>query len=291
MTIIAEGARVTLKNVLYLTDFSEPSEAALPFAVAIASDYGATVHALHVLTPVIPENCPEAIHADEELANADMAKVDSRLTGVAHDTAMALGVGLWAAVEQAIHERNVDLIVVGTHGRTRAQKLLLGSFAEEIFRRSSVPVLTIGPHVRKDVTTNGAFHSVLFATDFSKPCKAAAPFAVSLAEENEADLILLYVAPKPETNEERELAVSDAMKDLNNIVPSDARSWCRPSSVVQYGDAADRILEVATQRGVDLIVLGVRGAAGHLVAATHLERATAHKVVAHARCPVLTVRG
>lgn len=291
MTIIAEGARVTLKNVLYLTDFSEPSEAALPFAVAIASDYGATVHALHVLTAVIPENCPEAIHADEELANAEMAKVDSRLTGVAHDTATALGVGLWAAVEQAIHERNVDLIVLGTHGRTRAQKLLLGSFAEEIFRRSSVPVLTIGPHVRKDVTTNGAFHSVLFATDFSKPCKAAAPFAVSLAEENDADLILLYVAPKPETNEARELAVSDAMKDLNNIVPSDARSWCRPSTVVQYGDAADRILEVATQRGVDLIVLGVRGAAGHLVAATHLERATAHKVVAHARCPVLTVRG
>jgi nucleotide-binding universal stress UspA family protein len=290
MTMIA-STRVTLKNVLYLTDFSEPSEVALPFAVAIASDYGARVHALHVLTPVIPETCTEAIHADEELANAEMAKVDSQLARVAHDTAMARGVGVWPAVEQAIQERNIDLIVLGTHGRTHAQKLLLGSFAEEILRRSSVPVLTIGPHVRKNATASCAFHSVLFATDFSKPCEAAAPFAVSLAEENDAHLTLLYVAPKPGTNEQGELAIADVMKRLDDIVPSDARRWCHPSPVVQYGDATDRILQVANESGADVIVLGVRDAAGHLGAAIHLERAIAHKVVAYAQCPVLTVRG
>jgi nucleotide-binding universal stress UspA family protein len=280
-----------LKNVLYLTDFSGPSEAALPFAVAIASSYGATVHALHVFTPVIPEGYTEAIHADEELANAEMAKVDSQLTGVAHNTAMARGVEVWPALEHAIHERNIDLIVLGTHGRTHAQKLLLGSFAEEILRRSSVPVLTIGPHVRKSTTTSGAFHSVLFATDFSKPCEAAAPFAVSLAEENDAHLILLYVAPKAGLKQGELANIADVTQRLDDIVPSDARKWCHPSPSVQYGDAADRILEVAIERGADLIVLGVRDAAGHLGAATHLERATAHKVVAHAQCPVLTVRG
>jgi nucleotide-binding universal stress UspA family protein len=291
MTNIAEGARIILKNVLYLTDFSEPSAVALPFAAAIARDYGAKLHALHVLTPVIPKDFPEAVRADEDLANMEMAKIDSQLSSVNHDTMMSRGLDLWPAVEHAIQERNIDLIVLWTHGRTYAQKLLLGSFAEEIFRRSSVPVLTIGPHVRKNASTNGTFHSVLFATDFSGPCKAAAPFAVSLAEENDAHLILVYVAPKPETDEERERTVSNVMEDLNNIVPSDARRWCRPSTVIEYGDAADRILEVAAEREADLIVLGVRGASGHLGAATHLERATAHKVVAHARCPVLTVRG
>lgn len=291
MTSVASNTRVILKNVLYLTDFSGPSEAALPFVVEIANDYGAKVHVLHVLTPVIPEDCTKAIHADEELADVEMAKVDSQLSGVAHDTAMARGVGVWQAVEQAIHEQCIDLIVLGTHGRTHAQKLLLGSFAEEILRRSSVPVLTIGPHVRKDITTSGAFHSVLFATDFSKPCEAAAPFAVSLAEENDANLILLYVAPKPATNEQGELAVGDVMQRLDDIVPSDARRWCHPLPVVEYGGAADQILEVAAERGADLIVLGVRDAAGHMGAATHLERAIAHKVVVHAQCPVLTVRG
>jgi nucleotide-binding universal stress UspA family protein len=280
-----------LKNVLYLTDFSGPSEAALPFAVAIARGYGATVHALHVLTPAIPEGYTEAIHADEGLANAEMAKVDSQLTGVAHDTAMARGVEVWPALEHAIHERNIDLIVLGTHGRTHAQKLLLGSFAEEILRRSSVPVLTIGPHVQKNASTGGAFHSVLFATDFSKSCEAATPFAVSLAEENDAHLILLYVAPKPGTNEVGELVMGNLTQRLENIVPSDAQRWCHPSATVEYGDAADRILAVATERGADLIVLGVRDAAKHMGAATHLERAIAHKVVAHAQCPVLTVRG
>jgi nucleotide-binding universal stress UspA family protein len=291
MTRIAEGTRVTLKSVLYLTDFSEPSAVALPFAVAIARDYGAKVHALHVLTPVIPEGCVEAIHADEKLADAEMAKVDSELSPVFHDTAMAEGVGVWQAVEQAIHDRSIDLIVLGTHGRTHALKLLLGSFAEEIFRRSSVPVLTIGPHVQKNAITDGTFHSVLFATDFSKPCEAAAPFAVSLAEENDAQLILLYVAPKSATNEVGELVIGDLTQRLKDIVSIDAQRWCQPSAIVERGDAADRILAVATERGADLIVLGVRDAAKHLGAAIHLERATAHKVVAHARCPVLTVRG
>jgi nucleotide-binding universal stress UspA family protein len=291
MTRIAEGTRITLKSVLYLTDFSEASEAALPFAVAIAGDYGARVHVLHVLTPVIPETCLEAIRADEKFANAELAKVDVQLTGVAHDTTMAQGVGVWSAVEQAIHERKIDLIVLGTHGRTHAQKLLLGSFAEEILRRSSVPVLTIGPHVQKNATISGAFHSVLFATDFSRPCEAAAPFAVSLAEENDANLALLYVAPKPGMNEQGKRAIADVVQALNDIVPSDAKRWCHPLPLIRHGGAADGILEVAAEIGADLIVLGVRNAAGHLGAATHLERATAHKVVAHARCPVLTVLG
>jgi nucleotide-binding universal stress UspA family protein len=78
---------------------------------------------------------------------------------------------------------------------------------------------------------------------------------------------------------------------LKDMVPGDAQRWCHPSAMVEYGDAADRILAVATERGADLIVLGVRDAAKHLGAATHLGRATAHKVVAHAQCPVLTVRG
>jgi nucleotide-binding universal stress UspA family protein len=290
MTQIAINTRIALKNVLFLTDFSEASEAAMPFAAAIAKDYGARLHVLHVLTPVIPETCVEAIHADQELARAEMAKLDSRLAGIAHDTEMARGVGAWPAIEQAIREQAIDLIVLGTHGRTRAQKLLFGSFAEEVWRRSNVPVLTIGPHVRKEASSSATFHSILFATNFSKPCEAAAPFAISLAEENNADLNLLYVAPKPGKSQQGEFAISDVKQRLKDVVPDDAKNWCHASPIVRYGEATEGILEVAAERGADLIVLGIRNAAGHLGAATHLERAIAHKVVTHARCPVLTVR-
>ncbi len=83
MTRIPEGTRITLKSVLYLTHFSEASEAALLFAVAIASDYGARVYVLHVLTPVIPETCLEAIRADEKFANTELAK-DTRAGSSEH---------------------------------------------------------------------------------------------------------------------------------------------------------------------------------------------------------------
>jgi nucleotide-binding universal stress UspA family protein len=87
------------------------------------------------------------------------------------------------------------------------------------------------------------------------------------------------------------LSVAEAFHRLYELVPEKESLRYPPQALVEYGDAAERIVEVAKQRGVDLIVLGVRSAAGRLGAATHLERAIAHKVVARATCPVLTFRG
>ena len=86
-------------------------------------------------------------------------------------------------------------------------------------------------------------------------------------------------------------SVADAFGRLHELVPADAELWCRPEPVVRYGNPAEQILETALEHGADLIILGVRNATGYLRAATHLERTTAHKVVAHATCPVLTIRG
>jgi len=291
MAAIGESTKVQLKNILYLTDFSEISEAALVFATTLGRRYGASVHALHVLTPVIPQGCQEAIDADAALAEAEMSKVDEQLKSIAHDIQVIRGIDLWPAIEGAIEKDKIDLVVLGTHGRTHASKFLLGSFAEEIFRRSSVPVLTIGPGVRRNKADSGAFHSILFATDFSKASEAAAPYAISLAEENDARLILLYVAANAGETELEETLIGDVVQRLKAMVPAEARMLCRPAAIVQYGEPADRILEVATERDADLVVLGVKDARNHLGAATHLERAIAHQVVAHARCPVLTVRG
>jgi nucleotide-binding universal stress UspA family protein len=293
------GTRLTLKNILFLTDFSEPSEAALPFAVAMAREYGATIHALHVLTPAAysnsrPEVCFVAMEAEEETAQSEIERVDARLTGLAHESVVVRGFAVWPTLEQAMENCSADLIVLGTHGRTGAQKFLLGSVAEEIFRRSSVPVLTIGPHVHGGTHNGAQFHRVLFATDFTPESLAAAPYAISLAQENQARLLLLHVVRNHEQQKEEALgesSVAKIMYKLNDLVPNEAELWCRPETVVEFGDPAERILGAAKERGADLIVLGVRGAPGHLGAATHLERTTAHKVVAHAGCPVLTVRG
>jgi nucleotide-binding universal stress UspA family protein len=301
MKTIEAVTPVKVKSILYLTDFSKPSEAALPFAITCGRGCGANVHALHVLIPkpylyTTPELTIATIQAEEESAHAEMQRIESQLAGLQHDTTVVRGLEVWPAVEKAIKDDAVDLIILGTHGRTGSEKLVFGSVTEEIFRRSSVPVLTIGPGVRSSVHNGGRFHRVLFATDFSPESLAGAPYAISLAQQYQSHLSLITVLRKPGElndcdNRIFELSVAEVIHRLYEVVPDDAKLDFSPQVSVEYGEPADRIVEIAKQRGADLIVLGVRDAAGGLGAATHLERATAHKVVAHATCPVLTVRG
>jgi nucleotide-binding universal stress UspA family protein len=254
-------AAVKLTNILYLTDFSEPSKAALLFATALDRGYGAKVHALHVLLPVAyaymtPGLTTLAVEAAEEEAQVEMQRVESHLAGLEHRTLVERGIEVWPAVRRAIEEDDVDLIVLGTHGRTGAEKLLLGSVAEEIFRRSPVPVLTIGPGVRSSVHSAGRFRRVLFATDFTPESLSGAPYAVTLAQENQARLLLLLVMHRPSPANERdkelfEMSVAQAMHRLYEIVPKDAHLEVPPDVAVEYGEPADRIVEVAKQRGAD----------------------------------------
>jgi len=289
--------RVRLQNILHLTDFSEPSSTALRYAIAIAREYVAAVHALHVLIPVGAAWARTGLsslasEAQEETAQIEMQRIASALAGVAYDTNIVTDVAVWPTVQRALEDCKADLIVLGTHGRTGKEKMLLGSVAEEIFRLSPVPVLTTGPQSRQQVHNAARFRRILFATDFSSPSMAALPHALSLAQETGARVILLHVIRRPgEMSFEPELSVAAALHQLHELLPPGVEAWCRPEAVVEYGDPAARILHVAAERHADLIVLGVRDAAGRLSAATHQEDTTAHSVVIQSKCPVLTVRG
>lgn len=297
MSILQAGLQVKLKNVLYLTDFSDSSEKALPFVTFIAREYGATVHAFHVLTPepsvyMTPDLVLTLDESREQTARARMGRLESQLGGLPHEAKVERGTSVWAVLAKALKSREIDLIVLGTHGRTGARKLLLGSVAEEIFRQSPVPVLTVGPMVANDVHIG--FQRLLLATDFKPESRAAAAYAFSMVQENrEAQLYLLHVIRSPERHREKtavECSVANAMHQLYELVPGEAEFCSRPKLIVEHGDPGERILAIARQKETNLIVLGLRQGQRHLEAATHLERTTAHTVVAHALCPVLTVR-
>lgn len=296
--IVEANTGVRLKSILYLTDFSEPSKAALPFAMAIARNHGAVVHALHVLRSnrfgcADSELWATLVATDEELAQAEIDKLDSALSGINHRSMVVRGGDIWTAVQGAIEDHDVDLLVLGTHGRTGPLKHWLGSVAEEIFRRSPVPVLTIGPRVYGGDHSDARFRRVLFATDFGAESDAAVPFAVSIAQENSARLTLLHVldSPQPGVGSSVEPSVAEIMHELYERVPKGTETWCRSEAVVKYGDPSKQIVETARERGVDLIVLGIREHANSLETSTHMEKATAPKVLVHAQCPVLTARG
>lgn len=298
MNVEAE-TRITLKNMLVVTDLSQSSLTALPFALAFAREHGATVHALHVLAPAAnPDTTSQfatgLLEAHGASAGAEMQRIAAQLAGLPHALMNDRGIEVWTALERILSNHGVDLIIMATHGRADGQKLLLGPLAEEIFQRSKVAVLTIGPGVRCDTYNGGRFHCVLFATDFTPESVAAARYAVSLAQENQARLILLHVIQMPGRRKQQvfaEPSVAEVMYKLSELVPRSAELWCRLETVVDYGDPGEKILEGATRREADLIVLGVRDAANHLGGAAHPEWVTARQVVAHATCPVLTVRG
>ena len=198
--------------------------------------------------------------------------------------------------------RDIDLLVVGTHGRTGVEKLVLGSEAERILRQAPCPVLTVGPKIAgrakltaiegegKDLTpVEISVRQIVYATDFSPESLAAAPFATSLAQEFQAKLTLLNVIEKYTDMDRRPGPIDLALQRLEKLVPQEASLWCSTQPSVHFGPPAECILQEAQDSRADLIVLGVRAAAGHLGAATHLPWATAHKVISQAHCPVLAI--
>ncbi|MFZ3332685.1 MAG: universal stress protein [Candidatus Acidiferrales bacterium] len=289
--------RIQVKNVLFLTDFSTAAAAAIPYAAAIAKRFGAKLYALHVRPPVVnpmtePSTWPVLERAAEVEAKMEQNTLLNSFPHLNPEVLLEEG-DLWSALRSVVEKDKIDLIVLGTRGRSGVGKFFMGSKAEEIFRRAPCAVLTVGPCSHEQPPRGGEFTEILSATDFSSESTAAASYAVSLAQEFQAHLTLLHVVADAELQElvhPNEL-VKLSEQSLRRLLPLEAELWCEPHFVVEHGPAAQKILEVARQKKADLIVLGVRRPGRFAGAATHLPIATAHKVVAHAACPVLTVRG
>jgi nucleotide-binding universal stress UspA family protein len=300
-----------LKNILFPTDFSESSQAAIPFLCTIAKRYASTIHMVHVIAsePMleIPLDIPPKLDADREVAQSAMRTL---LAGSGFDkiprTATVERGQLWKVLAAFIEEKSIDLIVLGTHGRHGLKKLVLGSVAEQVFRLARVPVLTVGPHVPHEGIANADFGTILFATDFSFGSERALPYAVSMAQGSNLHLILLHVvaasmevvrdsfgnlgqATVEVSTEFFEDAVADARRKLEDLISTGTAQQLNSEVIVECGPAAEKILEVAKNKQADLIVMGAhRSSASSIV--SHMPWATASTVVCQAHCPVLTVR-
>jgi nucleotide-binding universal stress UspA family protein len=294
MKLSEPSTKIALKNVLFTTDFSPISRTALLFAESIARRYGSTLTVAHAISPletrmVPPEAWGASQQALDEAASLQMNDLDQRLRGLPHEVVIQHGL-VGDVISELIEKTDADLLVMGTHGRSGIGRLFIGSVAEEVFRQAECPVLTIGPRVSAQAPHEAEFKEIIFATDLN-PQSLAAPYALSLAQEFQARLTLVHIVPPVREKETYTEHVVEAWtSNLRNLVPPDAELWCRPECAVRSGVPADGILEVAAEKHADLIVLGVRSAAGHVGAATHAVAATAHSVVSGATCPVLTVR-
>ena len=293
MKAVQARTRITLKNILFATDFSPAADAAAPFAIQIARSYGAKVYGVHVnpfdnYTSAAPEAWAAMAEAAERETKERSQRLNEQLKGIEHEVVMGEG-NIWEVISNLIKQKEIDLIILGTHGRTGLEKALLGSVAEQILRQAPCPVLTVGPHVTVQPEKAAEMSAILYATDLATDSPAAAQYAISLAQENQAHMALLYVIENPKTGELVQPAqVAEAkVRKLRQLVSEQAELWCEPEYFVKLGVPAEKILELAETRHASLIVLGARPAKG---LATHLNTGTVHKVVSQAKCPVLTVR-
>jgi nucleotide-binding universal stress UspA family protein len=295
MEALQTNTRISLSNILVTTDFSQVSKKALPFAAALARQYEAKIIVAHALSPELHLSVP----LDPLPEDADPAFLEAQGKLAEFALGNSLGVrppemllergDIWTVISDIIQKNKIDLVVTGTHGRQGLKKLVLGSEAEKIYRRATCPVLTVGPHVTAPSGTNWKLETILFATDGSETSLKALPYALSLAEENQANLIFLQLMPMAPT-QYRESDEASAREAMRLMVSPEAEDWCKPEFVARFEFPAEGILRFAEERQVNLIVMGVRNS-GDSAVPEHLPWPVASQVVAQAQCPVLTVRG
>jgi nucleotide-binding universal stress UspA family protein len=301
---------ITIRRILCPVDFSRFSHHALEQAVALARETGAEISVLHVFVfaPVaLPVSAGGSIPLEPiRLDPPGRAAVQSELRefvdevdteGITLTTTLFEGDAVTRILDRA-NDWNADLIVMGTHGRTGFERLLLGSVTEKILRKCSCPVLTVPPRVLSP-TPGVAFARILCAMDFSAASFRALDYATSLAAPGGPGVATLNVVELlAEATSGRDEVVLDtpdfraelkraALARLHEAIPARVRERCPIIEMVTMGKAWREILRVARVEESELIVLGVEGRS---TADLLLFGSTTQHVLRQATCPVLTIR-
>lgn len=267
-----------INQILVPTDFSENAELAVNYAIALAKQCSAKLHLLH--TPVVPTYLlmdlsyspgPEAVTRILNDAQEALDRQAQMITaaGVEHFTAIREGT-VHEVIRDYAKEHDVDLVVVGTHGRTGVSKLMYGSITERVIKTVHTPIIIIPPEGGRIPS------SIVIAYDFSAPAKHAAEVARAIHGVSHGSLHLVHSyldvwgeytdrgAVVGEAAEKRREALH---LGLEGMLKDDAKElFSIDAQAIQThlvtGDPATGILKVADEVGATLICAGTTGKSG-----------------------------
>jgi nucleotide-binding universal stress UspA family protein len=294
---------VSARRILVPVDFSESSRKAVAYGLAVAERTGAKLYLAHILASVpafghaLPDN---PLDADaERLASARQTLLD--LLPPNRDELHYELVTKIGAVEEellgVVRDENIDLVIMGSRGRTRLRRFFLGSVAEHLIRRLPVPVLTVSHLTPEHDLTAGsapAISRILFATDLRPGVENGMAVSAELAKRFGAALTVAHVVHRPPFGEAAPAVTGEFLfSEDAAAVATQLHELTRPyikelkvHTAILRGEPADAILNFADQDSVDLVVL-------NLERKTVLERvllgSTAEKVVRLAQMPVLSI--
>jgi nucleotide-binding universal stress UspA family protein len=289
-----------LKSILCPVDFSEFSAAAYQHALSLAAHYQARIVALHIVEmwkyPFADYAAHEVDYAKfckalNEGGEVQLRKFVTKYSGHGIQPELVVGEGnasdciLWFSQKES-----TEVIVMGTHGRRGFDRLVLGSTADRVMRKSACPVLvvsnpsqtamTIGPDGKHRLSR------ILYCTDFSHNSEAARGYATSLAAEYSAELTLLHVADEAVDPGRADEIIAERTRELDKLVSDTERKNLNLKTVVRFGKPYEEIVRHAQEGGASLIIMTARG--GDAV-----DRAvfgsTTYRVIQSGPCPVLAI--
>jgi len=285
---------ISIRNVLIATDFSRTSSEILHAGMSFCQARAARAFILYVLPrDQFALAGFEAYAAARDATQRDLDALKQQIhseygfePGQDYELLMSEG-DVTECVFEVAREKHIDLIVLGTHGRTGISKALLGSVAESIFRHSDVPVLTVGPSARH-LPPSGP-KRLLVPIDFTEVSQHAAAYACALAREHQAELVLMHVVDKVPTRgamADKECLIRSVKQSLSEFIYCEAK----PQSVkfiAECGNTVPTIVRAAYELKPDLMVLGAHEYP-HVL--DQFRRKPAYELVCESPCPVLTVR-
>lgn len=302
---------MTLENVLIPTDFSACADHALSHAVEVADRFGARLHILHVVNELDPDwyGITDAQERAVKLRDQIETEARERLKELAPETdhrdfettvSLQLSFDVADSINEYVQEREIDLVVMGTHGRQGIDRLMLGNVANKIIRHAPCPVMT----VREDVPwteeeEDVAYDDILAPIDFSDHSREALRVSKAFANQYAARLHLLFVAEKRtvptfsdtgipgvgvvEMDPEIVANAEEGLRQLNeNVGGAEVKSAYH----VRKGDVSKDVVDFAETNGVSLIVMATRGLTG---VSRFLLGSNTERIVRVAPCPVLTI--
>lgn len=298
-----------IKRILCPTDLTADSGQALRYAVALATAYDSELFLCHRAELEIAASAG-AIHLEtrRKLVTKDDSKkiFDSVLhqmlkpeerAALKWQGLMIDGNDVGEAIARTASECNADMIVMRSRRRPH-RAAILGSTAESVCRSAPCPVLVTHCDERdwvQPLSRNISIERVLVPYDFSDFAELALKYALSFAQEYQAELHLLHVLPAHTINEpeiawypsQTDSAYHNAARRLQRVVPAEAQLWCEVKTAVSEGHAYREILNYAEKNAIDLISIGAHGAGFGMRA---LFGSNVDRVLRQAPCPVLVAR-
>ncbi|NNF59170.1 MAG: universal stress protein [Rhodothermaceae bacterium] len=289
------------ERLLIPVDFSGASTAALRRGLDIAERTGAEVHVLHIVpgfAPVLGADLDALPEEDQAFFQRVWDRADGELTALLHREqatrvrrVLSFGLPSTVLLDYA-QAQDVDLIVMGTHGRRGVRHALLGSVAEEVLRRAEVSVLV----VPEAAAGRAPFFHVLVPTDFSLASRMALPIAAEVADLYGAKLTLLHtLEPIPYLSmltgvtagtDVSRLLREKAEVQLHQLVANTNGALARAETALVEGRAAEAVVAYADEHGVDAIVMAKHGLHGM---ARFLVGSVTERICRTAPCAVLVV--